>query len=209
MEVDVYNMEGEKVRTVELPAKIFEAPVNIDLMHQAYQRQMANLRLGTHSTKTRGEVAGGGRKPWKQKGTGRARQGSTRAPQWVGGGRVHAPKPRDYTQAMPRKMRRAALRSALTAKASEAGIVMVDELTLPEAKTRLIARTLDRLVGDASVLILIPEKNAEYEVVIRSTDNLPATKMLLANYLNIRDLLVFDKIIMPLKSLDVITSFLG
>jgi large subunit ribosomal protein L4 len=209
MEVDVYNMEGEKVRTVELPAKIFEAPVNIDLMHQAYQRQMANSRLGTHSTKTRGEVAGGGRKPWKQKGTGRARQGSTRAPQWVGGGRVHAPKPRDYTQAMPRKMRRAALRSALTAKASEAGIVMVDELNLPEAKTRLVAQTLDRLVGDASVLILFPEKSAEYEVVIRSTDNLPDTKMLLANYLNIRDLLVYDKVIMPLKSLDVITSFLG
>jgi large subunit ribosomal protein L4 len=209
MEVDVYNMEGEKVRTVELPAKIFEAPINIDLMHQAYQRQMANSRLGTHSTKTRAEVAGGGRKPWKQKGTGRARQGSTRAPQWVGGGRVHAPKPRDYTQAMPRKMRRAALRSALTAKASEAGIVMVDELTVPEAKTRLIAQSLDRLVGDASVLILIPEKSAEYEVVIRSTDNLPATKMLLANYLNIRDLLVYDKVIMPLKSLDVITSFLG
>jgi len=209
MEVDVYNMEGEKVRTVELPAKIFEAPVNIDLMHQAYQRQMANSRLGTHSTKTRGEVAGGGKKPWKQKGTGRARQGSTRAPQWVGGGRVHAPKPRDYTQAMPRKMRRAALRSALTAKASEAGIVMVDELNLPEAKTRLVAQTLDRLVGDASVLILFPEKSAEYEVVIRSTDNLPDTKMLLANYLNIRDLLVYDKVIMPLKSLDVITSFLG
>jgi large subunit ribosomal protein L4 len=209
MEVDVYNMEGEKVRTVELPAKIFEAPINIDLMHQAYQRQMANLRLGTHSTKTRGEVAGGGRKPWKQKGTGRARQGSTRAPQWVGGGRVHAPKPRDYTQAMPRKMRRAALRSALTAKASEAGIVMVDELTLPEAKTRLVAQTLDRLVGDASVLILIPEKSVEYEVVIRSIDNLPDTKMLLANYLNIRDLLVYDKVVMPLKSLDVITSFLG
>jgi len=209
MEVDVYNMEGEKVRTVELPAKIFEAPINIDLMHQAYQRQMANSRLGTHSTKTRGEVAGGGKKPWKQKGTGRARQGSTRAPQWVGGGRVHAPKPRDYTQAMPRKMRRAALRSALTAKASEAGIVMVDELNLPEAKTRLIAQTLDRLVGDASVLILFPEKSAEYEVVIRSTDNLPDTKMLLANYLNIRDLLVYDKVIMPLKSLDVITSFLG
>jgi len=209
MEVDVYNMEGEKVRTVELPAKIFEAPVNIDLMHQAYQRQMANSRLGTHSTKTRAEVAGGGRKPWKQKGTGRARQGSTRAPQWVGGGRVHTPKPRDYTQAMPRKMRRAALRSALTAKASEAGIVMVDELTVPEAKTRLIAQSLDRLVGDASVLILIPEKSAEYEVVIRSTDNLPATKMLLANYLNIRDLLVYDKVVMPLKSLDVITSFLG
>ncbi len=97
MEVDVLNMEGEKIRTVELPAQIFEAPINIDLMHQAYVRQMANARLGTHSTKTRGEVSGGGKKPWKQKGTGRARQGSTRAAQWVGGGKVHTPKPRDYT----------------------------------------------------------------------------------------------------------------
>ena len=95
MEVDVLNMEGEKIRKVELPAKIFEAPINIDLMHQAYTRQMANARLGTHSTKSRGEVSGGGKKPWKQKGTGRARQGSTRAPQWVGGGKVHTPKPRD------------------------------------------------------------------------------------------------------------------
>ena len=128
MEVDVLNMDGEKVRTVELPAAIFEAPVNIDLMHQAYVRQMANARLGTHKTKTRSEVAGGGRKPWKQKGTGRARQGSTRAPQWVGGGKVHTPKPRDYTQSMPRKMRRAALRSALSAKAAEKGIVLVGHI---------------------------------------------------------------------------------
>ena len=97
MEVDVLNMEGEKIRTVELPAQIFEAPINIDLMHQAFVRQMANARLGTHSTKTRGEVSGGGKKPWKQKGTGRARQGSNRAAQWVGGGKVHTPHPRDYT----------------------------------------------------------------------------------------------------------------
>src|SRR5512145_2686277 len=118
MEVDVFNMEGQKVRTVELPAAIFEAPINVDLMHQAYVRQMANARLGTHDTKNRGEVSGGGRKPWKQKGTGRARQGSTRAPQWVGGGRVFTPHPRDYFMSMPRKMRRAALRSALSVKAS-------------------------------------------------------------------------------------------
>src|SRR5512137_103615 len=128
MEVDVFNMKGEKVRKVDLPAEIFEAPINVDLMHQAYVRQLANARLGTHDTKTRGEVSGGGRKPWKQKGTGRARQGSTRAPQWVGGGRVHTPHPRDYTLEMPRKMRRAALRSALSVKASEAGIVVVEEL---------------------------------------------------------------------------------
>lgn len=209
MEVDVMNMDGQKVRTVELPAAIFEAPVNIDLMHQAYVRQMANARLGTHSTKGRSDVAGGGRKPWKQKGTGRARQGSTRAAQWVGGGKVHTPHPRDYSQKMPQKMRRAALRSALSVKASEAGIVVLDDLTLPEAKTRLVAQALSRLVGESSVLILIPEKSAGYEMVVRSANNLPETKTLLANYLNIRDLLGYDKVVLPLKALDVIASYLG
>ena len=209
MEVDVMNMEGEKVRTVELPAQIFEAPINIDLMHQAYVRQMANARLGTHKTKGRSEVAGGGRKPWKQKGTGRARQGSTRAVQWVGGGRVHTPKPRDYTQAMPRKMRRAALRSALSAKVADQGIVILDELTVAEPKTRLMAQALDRLVGEASTLILIPEKTADYDTVVRSTNNLPYTKTLMASYLNVIDLLGYEKVVMPLKALDVLVSFLG
>ncbi len=209
MELDVFNMDGQKVRTVELPAAIFEAPINIDLMHQAYVRQMANARLGTHSTKTRGEVSGGGRKPWKQKGTGRARQGSTRAPQWVGGGKVHTPKPRDYTQSMPRKMRRAALRSALSAKAAEMGIVLLDTLTLPEPRTRLMAQALNRLVGEASVLILIPEKSENYQLVIRSTNNLPDAKTLMASYLNIRDLLGYDKLMMPVQALDVLASYLG
>ena len=137
MKVDVFNMEGEKVKQVELSAAVFEAPINVDLMHQAYIRQMANARLGTHKTKTRSEVAGGGRKPWRQKGTGRARQGSTRAVQWKGGGRVHTPRPRSYEQAMPKKMRRAALRSALSAKAAEAGIIVVDEIVLTEPKNSL------------------------------------------------------------------------
>lgn len=209
MEVDVLNMEGQKVRTVDLPADIFQAPINVDLMHQAFQRQMANARLGTHKTKGRSEVSGGGRKPWRQKGTGRARQGSTRAVQWVGGGKVHTPKPRDYTQSMPRKMRRAALCSALSAKLAESSVVVLDELALPEAKTRLMALALDRLVGDASVLILIPEKNADYELVERSTNNLPDAKTLMANYLNIRDLLGYEKLLLPLKSLDVLVSYLG
>ncbi|HSQ18635.1 MAG TPA: 50S ribosomal protein L4 [Anaerolineales bacterium] len=209
MEVDVFNMDGQKTRTVELSAQVFEAPINIDLMHQAYTRQMANARLGTHSTKTRGEVSGGGRKPWRQKGTGRARQGSTRAPHFVGGGRAHSPKPRSYTMDMPRKMRQAALRSALSVKASEQNIVVLEELTLAEPKTRLMAQALDKLVGKASALVLIPEKNPDYELVIRSTNNLPEAKALLANYLNIRDLLGFDKIVLPLKALDVITAHLG
>src|SRR5512145_3138034 len=146
MEAQVKNLKGETVRTVELPAQIFEAPINKDLMHQALVRQLANARLGTHSTKTRGEVSGGGRKPWRQKGTGRARQGSTRSPIWVGGGKAHSPKPHAYTLRMPRKMRRAALRSALSAKAAQAEIVVIDELRLPTAKTGEMAKALRVLV---------------------------------------------------------------
>jgi large subunit ribosomal protein L4 len=209
MEVNVFNLSGEKVSTVELPAGIFEAPLNLDLMHQAYVRQMANARLGTHSTKTRSEVSGGGRKPWRQKGTGRARQGSTRAPQWVGGGRVHTPKPRSYEQKMPLKMRRAALRSALSVKASEQNVVVLDVLTAAEPKTKWMAQTLNRLVGDASALILLPEQNPEYELVARTTNNIPDAKTLLASYLNIRDLFVYDKLVLPLPALDVLVKILG
>jgi large subunit ribosomal protein L4 len=208
MLVDVYNMDGQKVTTVELAPSVFEAPVYTDLMHQAYVRQMANARLGTHDTKTRNEVAGGGRKPWNQKGTGRARQGSSRSPVWVGGGKVHTPHPRSYEQSMPRKMRRAALRSALSVKAAESSIVVVDTLALTEPKTRLMAKALNALVGAGSALILIPEKEA-YEGVIRSTNNIPDAKVLLASYLNIRDLLAFDKIVLPLASLDVISTNFG
>jgi large subunit ribosomal protein L4 len=208
MEVDVFNMEGKKIKTVELPAGIFEAPINVDLMHQAYVRQMANARLGTHDTKTRHEVAGGGHKPWRQKGTGRARQGSIRSAQWKGGGRIHTPHPRDHSLDMPRKMRRAALRSALTVKAAEASIVVLDELKVSDSKTSVMVRALYGLVGDASTLILIPEKLA-YESVIRSTRNLPETKILLASYLNIRDLLKYEKIILPLSALDVMVANLG
>jgi large subunit ribosomal protein L4 len=208
MQVDVLNIEGKKVNTVDLSADIFEAPINVDLMHQAYVRQMANARLGTHDTKVRGEVAGGGRKPWRQKGTGRARQGSIRAAQWKGGGRIHTPHPRSYEQDMPRKMRRAALRSALTVKASQKLIVVVDEFKLPEAKTRVMAGVLNTLVGDESVLIVIPEKNT-FDDVIRSSNNLPGTKILLANYINIRDLLKYQRVIFPLASLNVIESYLG
>ncbi|MFH2103792.1 MAG: 50S ribosomal protein L4 [Chloroflexota bacterium] len=208
MKVDVFNMQGEKVKSMELPADIFEAPVNVDLMHQAFVQQMANARLGTHKTKTRGEVAGGGRKPWRQKGTGRARQGSIRSAQWVGGGKIFTPRPRKYTQNMPKQMRRAALRSALSVKASESGVVVVDEIALPEAKTRLMAKALNALVGNATALVLIPEKDDNYEAVIRSTKNLPDAKLLLANYLNIRDILRYDKLVLSVKSIDVLRSYL-
>ena len=208
MKVDVLNMKGEKVKTVELPAEIFESPINKDLMHQALIMQLANARLGTHKTKTRSEVSGGGRKPWKQKGTGRARQGSIRSAQWVGGGKIHTPRPRKYTKHMPRQMRRNAIRSALSVKASEASIVVLDEFTLPEAKTKLMAQALNHLIGDASALVLIAEKNSDYEVVTRSTNNLPDAKVLMASYLNIRDLFKYDKLVLPMNALDVLKTYL-
>ena len=208
MKVDVLNMKGEKVKTVELPAEIFESPINKDLMHQALIMQLANARLGTHKTKTRSEVSGGGRKPWKQKGTGRARQGSIRSAQWVGGGKIHTPRPRKYTKHMPRQMRRNAIRSALSVKASEASIVVLDEFTLPEAKTKLMAQALNRLVGDASALVLVAEKNSNYDVVTRSTNNLPDAKVLMASYLNIRDLFKFEKLVLPMNALDVLKTYL-
>jgi large subunit ribosomal protein L4 len=209
MKVNVLSMEGKKLREMELPAAIFEAPINIDLMHQAYVRQMANARLGTHETKVRGEVAGGGAKPWKQKGTGRARQGSRRAAQWVGGGRIHTPHPRSYEQRMPKKMRQAALRSALSAKAAESELVIVDDLKLDDHKTRLMVSALTSLVGTSSALVVMPEKDQAYEMVMRSADNLEDAKVLLAGYLNIRDLFTYDKLVLPVKTIDALVANLG
>ena len=209
MKVDVLDIAGKKLREVELPSAIFEAPINVDLMHQAYVRQMANARLGTHETKVRSEVAGGGAKPWKQKGTGRARQGSRRAAQWVGGGRIHTPHPRSYEQRMPKKMRQAALRSALSAKAAESGVVLVEDFALSEAKTRVMVAALKNLVGQSTALVLLPEKDQAYEMVTRTTNNLTDTKVLLASYLNIRDLFGYDKLILPVKALDALVANLG
>lgn len=209
MKVTLVNLEGKTLREVDLPAEVFEAPINVDLMHQAYVRQMANARLGTHKTKSRGEVSGGGRKPWRQKGTGRARQGTIRAPQFVGGGRVHTPRPRSYEKKMPRKMRQAALRSALSVKASEENIVVVEDMVLAEPKTRLMSDVLSKLVGNASALLLLPEKDQEYDVAMRTADNIPDAKVLLAGYLNIRDLLGFDKVVISLKTLDALKAHLG
>jgi large subunit ribosomal protein L4 len=209
MKVDVVNIEGKKVKSVDLSARIFEAPINTSLMHQAYVRQMANARLGTHKTKTRSEVSGGGRKPWRQKGTGRARQGSIRSPQWVGGGGVHTPRPRDYSQKMPRKMRKAALRSALSVKASDQEIVILDEFTISEPKTKEMAKIINTLVGDSSALVVIPEKNDNSEKMNKAANNIPDLKLLMANYMNIRDLLGYDVVVIPLAALDVLESYLG
>jgi large subunit ribosomal protein L4 len=209
MEVDVVNMKGKKVGTAELPPTIFEAPVKVDLMHQAYVRQMANSRLGTHSTKGRSEVRGGGRKPWRQKGTGRARQGSTRAAQWVGGGGIFTPKPRSYEQAMPKKMRRAALRSALSVKAANGEIILVDALKLDEVKTKAMAEALRTIAGSEKVLLLIPSNDPEYEDIKRAGANLADVKLLMANYLNIRDLLGSKQVVIPVAALDIIEGYLG
>jgi len=209
MNVDVLNTEGKKLREVKLSAKVFEAPINVDLMHQAYMRQMSNARLGTHKTKSRGEVSGGGRKPWRQKGTGRARQGTIRAPQWVGGGRVHTPRPRSYEKKMPKKMRKAALRSALSVKAADAEIIVVDALSLTEPKTRLMAVALEKLVGDASALLLLPDKDQDYDVAMQAAENIPNAKVLLSGYINIRDLLGFDKLVISEKTLDALVDHLG
>ena len=205
MKAEVLNMKGEKVDTAELPKSIFEAEIKPDLMHQAYVRQIANARLGTHKTKTRSEVAGGGRKPWRQKGTGRARHGSIRSPIWVGGGAAHKPQPRDYSQRMPRKMRRAALRSALSVKAGEKQITVVDELSMTEPKTRELSDILQTLAGDKSTLLLLPARSENVEKSVR---NLPKAKVLHASYVNVRDLLQYDRVIMPIGSIEVLQKYL-
>ena len=206
MQVPVYNVQGEQVSETELRDDIFGVAVNEALMHQALVRQLANARLGTHKTKTRSEVRGGGRKPWRQKGTGRARQGSIRAPHWRGGGTVFGPTPRSYRQKMPRKMRRQALRSALTVKAVGEQVMVLDALDMSEPKTREVLGMLENLGVDSSVLILLPQRD---EVILRSVRNLPKVRTLVAQYLNVRDLLKYDYILMPLASLEVIEGILG
>ena len=206
MKLDVLNMQGEKTKSMELPASIFQAPIRRDLMHQALVRQLANARLGTHKTKTRSEVSGGGRKPWRQKGTGRARHGSIRSVQWVGGGKAHAPQPRSYRKQMPKKMRRAALRSALSHKAAQKEIILLDQLSLDGPKTKDMEALINKLVGGASALIVLEQANENVE---RSARNLPQVKTLRANYLNIRDLLGFEQLILPVGALEVIESYLG
>ena len=202
----VYNIQGEQISETDLRDDIFAAPVSEALMHQALVRQLANARLGTHKTKSRGEVRGGGRKPWRQKGTGRARQGSIRAPQWRGGGVVFGPTPRSYRQKMPRKMRRQALRSALSVKASESQLMVVDALEMSEPKTKELLSILQNLGVESSTLILLPQRD---EAVLRSVQNLPKVRTLVAQYLNVRDLLKYETILVPLASLEVIEGILG
>lgn len=206
MQVALKNMQGQEIGTVELSDTIFAAEVNQSLMHQALVRQLANQRLGTHKTKTRGEVRGGGAKPWRQKGTGRARQGTIRAPQWAGGGTVFGPRPRSYRKKLPRKMRRAALRSALTVKANANQIVVLDDLQLERPRTRAMVEMLEALDAGRNALLLLPETNVNVELSAR---NLPYVKTLRANYVNIRDLLGYETLVIPQQSLAVLESFLA
>jgi large subunit ribosomal protein L4 len=206
IKLPVRDMNGQDVDERELPAEIFERPVNVGLMHQAYVRQMANARLGTHKTQSRGEVSRTKAKWYRQKGTGRARHGSRNAPIFVGGGVAHGPQPRSYAKDMPKKMRREAVRAALSAKAAEDQIVLVDRLELDAPKTRDMADILYNLVGDDPVLVLLSAADENVQLSLR---NLPDARYLRANYLNIRDLLKYDKVIIPLDALDIITEWLG
>jgi large subunit ribosomal protein L4 len=206
MKIPVLNTTGEEVGEFELPADIFEAKVNRDLMHQALVRQLANARRGTHKAQTRAEVSRTTAKWYRQKGTGRARHGSRKAPIFVGGGVAHGPKPRSYVKDMPRKMRQAALRSALTVKAGTGDIVLLDAISMAEPKTREMVGIVNRVVGSNSILLLLADRDENVE---KSARNLANVKALRATYLNIRDLLGFNKIVIPLSALEVITSFLG
>ncbi len=206
MDIPMYNARGEKIGEVELRPDIFEVPVNVPLMHQALVRQLANAHLGTHKTKSRGEVNRTKAKWYRQKGTGRARHGSRNANLFVGGGIAHGPRPRKYTKKMPRKMRRAALCSALSVKATEDQIVVLDALEMEAPKTKEMLAVLRSLGLDRRVLILLPERN---ETVERSARNLPQVKTLRASYLNVRDLLEYDHVLMPLGALQVVEDILG
>jgi large subunit ribosomal protein L4 len=206
MQVPLYNQAGQQTGTTELRDDIFAIEPNKPVMHQALVRQLANARQGNADTKTRAEVAGGGAKPWKQKGTGRARQGSTRSPQFRHGGVVFGPTPRSYAQKMPLKMRRLALRSALSAKVAEGQIRVVEDLKLDAPKTRTMETILGGLQIQASALIVLPEANS---TVQKSAANIPDVKTLRANYLNVRDLLGYDFLVLPLGAVKVIESYLG
>ena len=206
MQVVVRNIAGEKVGEAELRDDIFGIEPNVSVMHQALVRQLANKRLGTHKTKSRGEVARSKAKWYRQKGTGRARHGSRNAPIFVGGGVAHGPRPRSYEQKMPRKMRRLALRSALSVKAADDRVVVLDSIEFQEPKTRAMLDTLRSLGIEGTAVVLLPESNANVELAI---SNLADVKSLRAGYLNVRDLLKYDYLIVPQGALAVVEEIFG
>ncbi len=192
LKVDVLNMEGKKVKDIELQESVFGVEVNDVVVHTALVNYLANQRQGTQSTKTRAEVSGGGRKPWRQKGTGRARQGSIRAPQWIKGGIALGPKPRTYKYAIPKKMRQLAFRSVLTSKVQEGKLVVVDKLDLKEIKTKEMVKVLNNLKV-SKTLIMLEEKNLNVQASTRNIENVKTT---LVNTINIFDLLKYDFLVM-------------
>jgi large subunit ribosomal protein L4 len=206
MQVDVRGLAGEVVGQIELSDFVFGIEPNTAVMHQALVRQHANKRLGTHSTLTRGEVRGGGRKPWRQKGTGRARQGSTRAPHWRHGGIVFGPKPRDYTQAMPKRMRRLALRSLLSAKVRDGQLIVVDSFEGLEGRTKAAMAFLGQFDQVRGTIIATGQKR---ENVLNATANLPEVKALQAGFLNPHDLLKHARLILDREAIDYIEQIWG
>ena len=190
--ISVYDMTGKQTGSMELNADIFGIEPNVAVMHSAVINYLANQRQGTQSTKTRSEVSGGGRKPWRQKGTGHARQGSTRSPQWTHGGIALGPKPRSYRFALPKKVRRLALKSAFSSKVAAGEMMILKELTLDEIKTKTMVNLFSALKADKKVLLVLPEKD---EKVILSARNIPGVKTALVNTLNVYDILNCDKFI--------------
>ncbi len=190
--VDLYDMTGKVVGDIELNDSIFAVEVNKEVMHQVVLNQLANKRQGTQSTKTKSEVRGGGKKPWRQKGTGRARQGSIRSAQWIKGGIVLGPKPRSYSYTLPKKVKRLALKSALTSKVAEKEIIVLDTITVEEIKTKQIMNMLNNLKVDTSALIVLPAKDEKVE---KSARNIPGIKTAFVNTINVFDILKYDKFV--------------
>ena len=198
--VSVYNMEGKEVGTLELNDAVFGVEVNEHLVHLAVVAQLANKRQGTQKAKTRSEVSGGGRKPWRQKGTGHARQGSTRAPQWTGGGVVFAPTPRDYSFKLNKKEKRAALKSVLTSAVAENKFIVLDELKFDEIKTKNFVQVMNNLKVDKA-LVVLNEKDANVEMSAR---NIPDVKMALTNTINVYDILKYNTVVVTKAAAETI-----
>lgn len=200
-QVTVFDMTGKSVGEMTLSDAIFGIEPNTSVMHAAVVNYLANQRQGTQSTLTRSEVSGGGRKPWKQKGTGRARQGSTRAPQWTHGGIALGPKPRDYSYELPKKVKRLALKSAFSAKVADNNLIVVDNIAVEGYKTKAVAEMLSNLGADKKTLIVMPEVDAK---LIKSAANIPGVKTALVNTINVYDILNCDKFIVAKSALEKI-----
>jgi large subunit ribosomal protein L4 len=203
--IDIVDAAGKKSGSRDLPAAIFEAPINIPLMHQVVVAAMAGQRSGTHKAKNRGEVRGGGKKPWRQKGTGRARQGSIRAPQWTGGGVVHGPVVRDHTQRINKKMVRGALRAALSDALTSGKLLLLDELSFDEPKTKRAAETIAALGCDGRVLLVLAEPT-DGAVVEKSFRNLPMVRIAYGRGLGTYDVLLADHVVLTAAALDVLAG---